>query len=112
MRREKMKHFTKRIEGIWRQMMTPGPPTQKVEVGIEGTRRASRKVLIERKFKRIEGVQKVSVNHAKGNVVVYYETKPKFKKLKQAIKSGGYTVYILKSLEQFFSGGSRRCSPF
>lgn len=53
---------------------------------------ASCEVLIERKWKKIPGVHKVSVNHATGRAEVFAEREPSLDALQQPIQEKGYTV--------------------
>lgn len=65
---------------------------KKIKLKVHGTHCASCEVLIERKFKKIEGVEKVNVNHATGKAEIHYSNKPDIAELEQAIKDDGYTV--------------------
>lgn len=53
---------------------------------------ASCEVLIERKWKRIPGVHKVSVNHATGRAEILASQEPALEQLEQPIRDKGYTV--------------------
>ncbi len=59
---------------------------------IHGTHCASCEILIERKFKKIPGVEGVKVNYANGKAEVYFSSQPKLQDLQNAIKSDGYSV--------------------
>lgn len=65
---------------------------KKLKFKIHGTHCSACEVLIERKFKNIDGVEKVSVNHADGRAVVYCSRQPDLEVLNQAVKDDGYTV--------------------
>lgn len=65
---------------------------QKCVYKIHGMHCASCEVLIERKFKKIPGVEKVSVNHGSGRAEVYYSEQPKLQELQNVVKPDGYTV--------------------
>lgn len=67
---------------------------KKLKLKIHGTHCASCEVLIERKFKKIAGVEKVSVNHATGKAELYCSLTPKLKELDNAIKANGYSVSL------------------
>lgn len=53
---------------------------------------ASCEVLIERKFKKIAGVEKVRVSHYDGKAIVYCSIEPAVDALHEAVKSHGYAV--------------------
>jgi uncharacterized protein len=61
-------------------------------VTVHGTHCASCEVLIERKFKRIEGIDSVKVNHATGRVDVEYSHRPHLNQLQEALEGTEYTV--------------------
>ncbi len=68
-------------------------PLKKVKLKIHGMHCASCEVLIERKFKKIEGVEKVSVNHGSGKAEVLYSSKePYLSELNALVKQDGYSV--------------------
>lgn len=55
---------------------------------------ASCEVLIERKFKKIEGVGKVSVNHANGKADILCSKEPNIHELNNLVKPDGYHVSL------------------
>ena len=55
---------------------------------------ASCEVLIERKLKKIAGVEKVNVNHATGKATVIYSQKPQLSDLQAAVTKDGYTISV------------------
>lgn len=61
-------------------------------VAIHGMHCASCEVLIERKFKKIEGVETVKVNQHSGVAEVDYSTEPSLAKLQEALESTEYTA--------------------
>ena len=65
---------------------------KKVKLKIHGTHCASCEVLIERKFKKIDGVEKVRVNFVSGKAELYCSKDPSMQDLKTAIKDDGYTI--------------------
>ena len=66
---------------------------KKIRLKIEGMHCASCEILIEREFKKITGVEKVKVNHAKGFAEIVCTNEPPIQKLHNAIKAHGYSVY-------------------
>jgi len=69
-------------------------PLNKLKLKIHGMHCASCEVLIERKFKKIEGVEKVSVNHANGKAEVLYSSEPNLHEFNNLVKSDGYQVSL------------------
>lgn len=67
-------------------------PLKKVKLKIHGMHCASCEVLVERKFKKIPGVEKVNVNHANGHAEVWCSKEPYISELNAAIKNDGYAV--------------------
>jgi len=65
---------------------------KKLELQIHGMHCASCEVLIERQFKKVEGVEHVEVNHATGKAEVQYAKKPDLQALQEAVKEHGYAV--------------------
>lgn len=53
---------------------------------------AACEVLIERKFKKVQGVEKVEVNHANGKAEVFCSCDPNLAELNRAVESDGYKV--------------------
>jgi sulfite exporter TauE/SafE/copper chaperone CopZ len=71
---------------------------KKLKLKIEGMHCQSCEVLIERKFKKVGGIEKVNVDYAKGEAEIYCSKEPKIEELQSAIKEYGYN--ILPSSEQ------------
>ncbi len=67
-------------------------PLKKIKVNINGMHCSSCEVLIERSFKKIEGVEKVKVNHASGKAELQCSEEPSLEQLNQVIKGQGYSV--------------------
>lgn len=67
-------------------------PLKKVKLKIHGMHCASCEVLIERKFKKIPGVEKVHVSHHDGKAELYCSADPNIRELDNAVKSDGYRV--------------------
>lgn len=65
---------------------------KKVTLKINGMHCANCEVLVERKFKKVSGVEKVNVNHASGRAELFCTTKPNLDQLNASIKGHGYTV--------------------
>lgn len=69
------------------------PSQQKnIQLKILGTHCASCEVLIERKFKKIDGVKKVHVNHATGRADISCTRTPSLQEFDDSIHSDGYSV--------------------
>ena len=66
--------------------------SKKVELKIYGMHCASCEVLIEQKFKKIAGVEKVSVNHANGKAQLLCSREPNLAELNNLVKADGYRV--------------------
>src|SRR3989344_5970409 len=64
----------------------------KHKVKIRGMHCASCEVLIERKFNKINGVEKVKVNHAKGEAEVHSSRNIELGELQQALDGQEYEV--------------------
>lgn len=64
----------------------------KMSVVIKGMHCASCEVLIERKFKKIEGIEVVSVNQAAGRADITYVRKPELGQLQEALHGTEYLV--------------------
>lgn len=58
---------------------------------------ASCEVLIERKLKKINGIEKVNVNHVNGKATIYFSQAPQLIDLQEAIKENGYSISLLNS---------------
>ena len=69
-------------------------PLKKVELKIHGMHCASCEVLIERKFKKVAGIERVNVSHINGTAEVYCSREPDLHALQAAIKPDGYTVSL------------------
>ena len=65
---------------------------KKLELKVHGMHCASCEVLIERKFKKIPGVEKVHVSHHNGKAELYCSADPNIRELDNAVKSDGYRV--------------------
>jgi len=65
---------------------------KKVKLKIHGMHCAACEVLIERKFKKIRGVEKVRVNHVDGVAEVYCSCEPRLDELNNVIRHDGYQV--------------------
>ena len=64
----------------------------KLKFKIHGMHCGSCEVLVERNFKKIDGVEKVRVNHATGEAEVYCTREVAVQEFQEAIKESGYTV--------------------
>lgn len=69
----------------------------KVRYTIHGMHCASCEVLIERSFKKVPGVERVSVNHANGKATVVCSRVPSAQELQDAIKNKDYRVTAWES---------------
>jgi sulfite exporter TauE/SafE/copper chaperone CopZ len=69
-------------------------PSRKLNLNIHGMHCASCEVLIERKWKKIAGVEKVNVNHATGKATVICSHQPNLTHLQEAVAADGYTVSV------------------
>ncbi len=69
---------------------------EKVELKIDGMECASCEVLLERKFKKIEGVNDVNVDHIKGKATLICTKVPSINELKNAINDPKYTIFFEK----------------
>ena len=63
---------------------------------IKGMHCGSCEVLIERSFKKVNGVEKVIVNHSTGKAEIYSAKKPDLNDLNNAIREHGYTAHYLE----------------
>lgn len=59
---------------------------------IKGMHCESCEILVERKFKKIEGVEKVKVNHISGKAEVFYSKEPSLNQLNLLVEPDGYYV--------------------
>ncbi|OHC11720.1 MAG: hypothetical protein A3K50_09510, partial [Planctomycetes bacterium RIFOXYD12_FULL_42_12] len=65
----------------------------KLEVEIKGMHCASCEVLLERKFKKINGVSKVDVNYSRGSAILEYnKNKPDLNQIREIVKNAGYSL--------------------
>ena len=67
---------------------------KKINLHIKGMHCASCEVLIEQKFKKIKGVEKVKVNHVKGQAEVWCTREPSLEEFSAPIASHGYVPEI------------------
>jgi len=67
-------------------------PLKKVKLKIHGMHCASCEVLIERKFKKIPGVEKVHVSHHNGKAELFCSEDPNIRELDSLVKGDGYRV--------------------
>lgn len=67
-------------------------PLKKIELKIHGMHCASCEVLIERKFKKITGVERVNVSHHNGKAELLCSADPNIHELDGLVKSDGYRV--------------------
>ena len=72
--------------------LAPQKAGKNIKLKIHGMHCASCEVLIERKFKKVEGVEKVSVSHANGKAELVCSTLPDIRKLNDLVKEDGYQV--------------------
>lgn len=85
---------------------------KKINVQINGMHCASCEVLIERKFKKVAGVEKVNVSHTNGLAELYCSSNPDFEQLSASIKDNGYTVSEPnKKNTSFIQNGERVNTP-
>ena len=71
---------------------TATQPSRTMKVQIHGMHCASCEVLVERKFKKIEGVEKVNVNHANGKADLICSHEPNIRQLNNLVREDGYQV--------------------
>jgi len=65
---------------------------KKVKLKIHGMHCASCEVLIERKFKKIAGIEKVHINHANGKADLICSCEPNIRQLNNLVREDGYQV--------------------
>ena len=65
---------------------------KKVQLKIHGMHCASCEVLIERKFKKVPGVEKVDVHYANGKAEILCSREPQIRELQGAIEQDGYAI--------------------
>jgi sulfite exporter TauE/SafE/copper chaperone CopZ len=75
-------------------------PLKKVKLKIHGMHCASCEVLIERKFKRISGVEKVHVSHHNGKAELFCSSDPNIRELDSLVKEDGYRVSLWENHHQ------------
>ena len=68
------------------------PQLKRVRLKVHGMHCASCEVLIERKFKKITGVEKVSVNHANGKAEIICSCELNLRQLNNLVRDDGYQV--------------------
>jgi sulfite exporter TauE/SafE/plastocyanin domain-containing protein/copper chaperone CopZ len=73
---------------------------KKVQLKIHGMHCASCEVLIERKFKKVSGVEKVHVSHHNGKAELFCSADPDIHELDSAVKGDGYRVSHWKDHHQ------------
>lgn len=82
---------------------------KKVNLKINGMHCASCEVLIERKFKRVAGVEKVNVSHTNGQAELYCSFNPDLNQLNNSVREHGYTVSEINKEKTLLSqGGEHR----
>mgnify|MGYP003393874439 CR=1 FL=1 len=65
---------------------------KKVKLKIHGMHCASCEVLIERKFKKVAGIERVHVNHANGKADILCSSEPNLRQLNNLVREDGYQV--------------------
>lgn len=65
---------------------------KKVKLKIHGMHCASCEVLIERKFKKVAGIERVHVNHANGKADILCSCEPNLRQLNNLVREDGYQV--------------------
>lgn len=73
---------------------------KKVKLKIHGMHCASCEILIERTFKKVKGVENVSVNHANGKAEILCSREPNLYELNTLVKSDGYHVSLWEDRHQ------------
>src|SRR3989344_4363895 len=68
------------------------PQLKRARLKIHGMHCASCEVLIERKFKKIAGVERVSVNHANGKAEIVCSCELNLRQLNNLVREDGYRV--------------------
>ena len=82
---------------------------KKVKFKIHGMHCANCEVLIERKFKKVAGVEKVDVNYVNGKAEIICSQVPQLHELQNAIKQDGYAVSAWPA--SLASSSPRRSGP-
>ncbi len=77
---------------------------KKVNLAITGMTCASCEVLLERKFKKVPGVEQARVNHSTGKAELYCSREPSLSELQDSVSVDGYKV----SLAETISGTSKK----
>lgn len=72
--------------------MTENNNLQKIELKINGTHCTACEVLIERKFKKMDGVEQCKVNYATGRAQLYCSRTPSTEELERVIRPHGYSI--------------------
>lgn len=65
---------------------------KRVRLKVHGMYCASCEVLIERKFKKVSGIEKVNINHASGHAELICSQEPNLKQLNNLVNNDGYHV--------------------
>ncbi|MEK7074656.1 MAG: heavy metal-associated domain-containing protein, partial [Patescibacteria group bacterium] len=81
---------------------------KKIILKIHGMHCASCEVVIERKFRKIAGVEKVNVSYANGKTEVYCSREPNLHELQNSIKPDGYTISLWPDVAQASTGRQGR----
>jgi len=63
---------------------------KKIKLKIHGMHCVNCEVLIERKFKKVAGVEKINVSYANGKAEILYSREPQICELQNAIQQDGY----------------------
>lgn len=69
-------------------------PLKKVKLKIHGMHCSNCEVLIERKFKKVAGIERVNVSYANGKADIYCSHEPNLHELQTAIKPDGYAISL------------------
>lgn len=88
--------------------MSESQKLKKLCYKIDGMTCASCEVLIERKFKKIKGVEKVSVNQASGRAEIIVSQAPSLKALQESVKKDGYHVSLWNETTSANTGSQAR----
>src|SRR3989344_6033978 len=75
-------------------------PLKKIKLKIHGMHCASCEVLIERKFNRVPGVEKVHVSHHNGKAELFCSSDPNIRELDSLVKGDGYHVSLWENHHQ------------
>jgi len=67
---------------------------KKLQLKVHGMHCASCEVLIERKFKKIAGIEKVNVSHVNGRAEIYCSQEPNLHEMQSLIKPDGYAISL------------------